>query len=182
MKRLKTKQFFCILFSALFIAGLFPVRSGHAASFPLPLELTQIAAQLSGPEAIAGYMWKNFRVESDQKNFGREEYWQSPQELLQNRRGDCEDFARFAYELLRAQGRKAWLISLYGRGGYGHTVCIFSEDGFYHVIDGSEVKRSKAKTLSKVFGKIYPFWQKAAMVKPLAGSPRAVIIKEFKKA
>ncbi len=179
MKKFTTIAVFSFCF---LLCGVSKTPAVQASAIPFPQLFLQVATSLSNPESIAKYMWKNFRVESDQNQFGQEERWQSPDELLNNQRGDCEDFARFAYEILKLNGTNAWLVSIYGRGGYGHTVCIFSENGLYHAIDGTDVKRFKAKSLTEVFGKIYPFWQKAALVKALPSGSRAVILKEFHKS
>jgi len=176
MKKSITKGIVPLL---LLTAGFLGSLTAQAAVIPFPQAFQQVAVSLSNPESIAHYMWKNFSVESDQTQFGQEEKWQSPEELLINRRGDCEDFARFAYEILKSNGTKAWLVSIYGRG-YGHTIVVFQEKGFYHAIDGTEVKRFNAKSLLQVFEKIYPFWQKAALVKAQSNGPHAVILKEFR--
>ncbi len=155
------------------------LHSGEAAVLPFQNVLSGLAASLSSPDTLARYMWKNFSVESDQSNFGQEDHWQSPEELLATRKGDCEDFARFAYEILRMNGRKAFMISVYGKGGYGHTVCVFLENGRYNVIDDTEVKRLQARSLTDVFGKIYPQWEKAALVKTSPNSAHGIVLKEF---
>lgn len=164
------------------MSGLAGNSDANANPIAFPQLFKQVATSLSSPESIAKYMWKNFRVESDQNQFGQNERWQSPDELLANQRGDCEDFARFAYEILRANGTKAWLVSIYGRNSYGHTICIFFENGLYHAIDGTDVKRLNGKSLVEVFEKIYPFWQKAALVKALPNGSRAIILKEFTRS
>ena len=169
---------------SIFVLGLFAgsltlMHSGEAAVLPFQNVLHGLAASLSSPDALARYMWRNFSVESDQSNFGQEDHWQSPEELLATRKGDCEDFARFAYEILRMNGRTAFMINIYGRHGYGHTVCVFSENGRYDVIDGTDVKRLQTHSLTDIFGKIYPQWEKAAIVKTAAGTSHGILLKQF---
>ena len=110
------------------------------------LSLRELAGKLQTPDDIAHYLWRNIGFEEDQTQFGQEEYWQSPEELLTTRQGDCEDFANFANELLRMNGYSSFLLNLYG-GSSDHTVCVFKENGKYNVIDGAEVLRFEANDL-----------------------------------
>ena len=125
--------------------------------------LSGAKSNASVPEEIARYMWRHFRYESDQTHFGKEDRWQSPEELLASRQGDCEDFALFAREILKSQGIKAFIVNVYGRG-FGHSVCVFQKGGRYHVIDGSSSQAYDATDLKEIFAWVYPFWNKAAIV------------------
>lgn len=140
-----------------------------AEASPLPLDrgpsFQQLITQLQTPESIAKFLWKNFQFESDQRQFGQSEYWQTPQEFLIRRKGDCEDFAIFAQALLKQNGIQSFLFNVYG-GKFAHTVCVFKENGKYQIIDGSKIIRFNAKNLNDLAFKIYPFWKTAAIVAP----------------
>ena len=157
MKKIKQT----ILALSFIAAFLLPIAGSEAQAAPA---FSAVAQTLNSPEDIAKYIWKNFRVESDQAQFGREDHWQTPDELLKNRKGDCEDFSRFAYEILKKNGISAFMINVYGKK-YAHTVCVFKENGKYHILDGTDVKRTNAKSLNEVFEKIYPFWDTGAIVR-----------------
>lgn len=45
-----------------------------------------------------------FTYAEDQRQFGKEDYWVSPAEMLASRQGDCEDWAIFSYISLRHMG------------------------------------------------------------------------------
>lgn len=47
---------------------------------------------------------QHYTYAEDQLQFGKEDYWTSPAELLASRRGDCEDWAIFNYISLRHMG------------------------------------------------------------------------------
>ena len=49
-------------------------------------------------------MWRLFLFESDQNQFGENEHWQSPEEFMQTGKGDCEDFALWAWRKLAELG------------------------------------------------------------------------------
>ena len=142
------------------------------------LSLQNIASQLQSPEDIAHYMWRHFLFESDQNQFGENEHWQSPEEFMQTGKGDCEDFAIFANEILKLKGKKSFLLNVYGNR-FAHTVCVFEENGKYNVIDGSRVIRFEAESLDKLTGKIYPFWKNAAIVKPSEKSNQGRVLSKF---
>ncbi len=130
------------------------------------LSLADVAHQLKTPENIAHYLWRNFVFENDWRLFGREEYRQSPEEFLSNKRGDCEDFANMAYQLLRLNGFEAFLMNIYG-DRFAHTVCIFKMNGNYQAIDGSDLKQVTAKNLNELANKIRPFGKTATVGIPL---------------
>lgn len=153
---------------------------GSAQIFEQRALLGDLASSLKTPEAIAHFMWRHFIFESDRNHFGREDYWQSPEELFLTRRGDCEDFALFAHELLKRNGIPSFLLSLYGKG-LGHTVCIFKENGRYRAIDEVRLLRYGSPDLLKLFSEIYPFWQHAAVVDYSAITHQGKILKQFIK-
>lgn len=132
------------------------------------LSLAELARQLRTPESIANYLWRNFIFESDWRVFGKEEYRQSPEEFLSNRRGDCEDFANMAYQLLRLNGYEAFLLNIYG-DRLAHTICIFKVGGEYQAIDGSALKQVAAKSLNELVHKIRPSGKEARIGIPLKG-------------
>jgi hypothetical protein len=56
-----------------------------------------------GFDDIRGWVADNIAYESDEKRCGRD-YWQTPEETLSYRTGDCEDFSILLCSLLRAYG------------------------------------------------------------------------------
>jgi len=56
-----------------------------------------------GFDDIRGWVADNIAYESDEERWGRD-YWQTPEETLSCRTGDCEDFSILLCSLLRAYG------------------------------------------------------------------------------
>ncbi|MCB9800267.1 MAG: transglutaminase-like cysteine peptidase [Candidatus Omnitrophica bacterium] len=174
------KKYHTIFFLFVFlISTIFPFQSANAQTIT-PGYFHQLADELKTPDQIARYMWKNFTVESDQRQFGQEEYWQSPDQMLETKRGDCEDFAMFAAEMLKKNGFSSFLINVYG-DRYAHTVAVFKENGVYHVIDGTDVKRYNAQSLDELFSKLYPFWKKGAIVTASHKTHRGQVLKMIER-
>ncbi len=152
-----------IAISVVLVSLVLVSADANAQFFSRTLSFRDLSTELKTPEAVAHYMWKNFVFERDQRQFGVEEYWQSPEKMLVSGKGDCEDFALFAAKILKTNGLHAFVFNIYGNG-YGHSVCLVLENGNYSVIDGDRVIPTGTKNLREVAYQIYPFWTKAAVV------------------
>lgn len=121
--------------------------------------LQSLAAQYSTPKAIAQFLHRSFTFQRDEDLFGQAEYWQTPQEFLARRAGDCEDYALLATALLTRNGIEAHVFSLFGDGGYAHTVCVFRDaQGRYNVINQDQLRNYRAKNLDALACQMYPAW------------------------
>ena len=132
----------------------------------------------ASPELIASYLWHHFEYETDQRNFGREEYWQSAKEFVASRKGDCEDFALFASAVLRINGIKSFLFNVYSDRS-SHTVTVFEDEGKFSVIDGTKVRRFRAETFEALLMKMNPFWKEGAIVALSSNLHEGRILKQF---
>ena len=159
----------------------YPLQVAEAQNHAGPLlSPSPLAAELTTPEQIAKYMWRHFSFEHDRTHFGKEEYWQTPEEMLTNRKGDCEDFALFAQAVLKRSGIKAFLLNIYGHR-FSHTICVFLDNGKYSAIDGTDVKRYETDDLYELMNEIYPNWQTGAIVGRSPKSNKGRILKRFEK-
>ena len=102
-----------------------------------------VVSKLDTIEKLHDYMIKNIRYVSDEKD-----YWQVPEETLIRCAGDCEDFARFAIDVLvRVQKidnvRWIFYVGYYRVNGKnirkGHAVCVFPEDEHYNVFSNDSL-------------------------------------------
>jgi len=67
---------------------------------------------------------------SDQEQFGEEDYWQPPEQFEETKRGDCEDYALWAWrQLLQMNYPARFLMGAAGRYGEGHAWVTFEKDG-----------------------------------------------------
>ena len=70
------------------------------------------------------------RVVSDKELFGKEDYWQPPEEFEKRKAGDCEDFSLWTWRQLLAMGLDARVVfGRAGRYGIGHAWVMFFQDG-----------------------------------------------------
>ena len=146
-------------------AGLLMVFVG--AGFPSPVNsepagsgwnLESVARTYPTPEALAAFLHQHLHFVDDAVSLGVADYWQTPEESLKRGEGDCEDYALLAQEVLRRQGLEAFAFSLYGQGGYAHTVCVFRDGPFYHAINQDRVLRVQARSLEELSGLLYRGW------------------------
>lgn len=116
------------------------------------------------PKELSKFLKKNFKFVSDQKLFGVEDYWQTPEEFWKNKKGDCEDYALFTKAVLEKLGYEAYTISLYS-GGYAHTVTIYSDQGRFNVFNEDRVYRYAAANMEQAITRIFPQWTWAAIAR-----------------
>lgn len=98
---------------------------------------------LSGPlthrfediEALRTFL-SRCRYVSDQDQFGKADYWLPPEEFEQRRRGDCEDFALYAWRQLMDMGfQSRFVVGAAGRYGAGHAWVTFQRDGRLYLLE-----------------------------------------------
>jgi hypothetical protein len=84
------------------------------------------------------------RYVSDPQLFHERDYWQHPRTFEQLKRGDCEDFALWAWRKLVELGYDADLV--FGRcapldpSGSGHAWVIFRREGVTHVMEPADAR------------------------------------------
>jgi hypothetical protein len=87
-----------------------------------PYELSQV-----GFDNIRDWVAANIEYKTDEEQWGVDEYWQTPEETLSLRTGDCEDFAILLCTLLRAYGideERVYVAIGVDNKGYGHAFLI----------------------------------------------------------
>jgi len=99
---------------------------------------------LKSPEQLQMFL-QNCVYASDFEQFGKIEYYQTPNEFFYNRKGDCEDFAYFsAYVFLRKHWAfRSWVVFVTLRNGGGvHAVAVVRNETGYVAIDYSYISES----------------------------------------
>lgn len=73
---------------------------------------------------------------SDAEQFGREDYWQPPEEFEKNKKGDCEDFALWSWrQLLEMKYPARFVIGRATRYGDGHAWVTFEKEGKHFLLE-----------------------------------------------
>jgi len=139
------------------------------AQLPAPIvsrpdRLSLLAQQLQSPESLSRYMKKNFTYRSDSRNYGKDEFWQSAEEMMEQKVGDCEDYAAFAKAILDRLGFETTIISVYWATN-AHTVVVFKTDGKLGYFDLHKLKTSRANSVADLAGDIHGGWDYAALMR-----------------
>ena len=157
---LSMNRYACIqvLASVMAFCLFLPVASFGDPQDPEALALEKTLTELKSPEAVTKFMHEKFRIVEDSALFGKDDYWQSPEEFLSRRAGDCEDFALFAQSALTRIGFESYVISLYAPAGYAHTVTLFKQDGVYNIINDGRLYRYGTLTPEEALTRVRPDW------------------------
>ena len=76
------------------------------------------------------------RAVSDKEQFGKDEYWQPPEDFEKSRRGDCEDFSLWTWREFLAMGYDArFVVGRHGRYRVGHAWVTFKKDGKWYLVE-----------------------------------------------
>lgn len=95
-------------------------------------------------EGYADWLEQNVKYLKDENG----DNWASPEETLQRKSGDCEDYAFLNAAVLEMLGYQpeVWAVR---RPGRCHAICIFKEKGYYGWIDNCQLKRTSISSLSE---------------------------------
>jgi hypothetical protein len=105
-------------------------RKGPHPTFPMGRYVSQpLAVQCKTVEDIRQFL-RGCRGVSDKELFGKEDYWQPPEEFEKRKAGDCEDFSLWTWRQLLGLGLDARVVfGKHGRYGIGHAWVMYFRDG-----------------------------------------------------
>jgi hypothetical protein len=111
-------------------------HSGFRPTFPIGRFLTQ-PLKHSCPDLLE---LRNFLTHckyiSDEEQFGERDYWQAPEQFEESKKGDCEDFALWAWRQLLQMGYEArFVVGRASRYGDGHAWVTFQKDNKFFLLE-----------------------------------------------
>jgi hypothetical protein len=114
----------------------FDRRRGPQPTFPLGRYVTHpLAVKCDSIDDVRLFLG-GCKYVSDKELFGKDEYWQPPEEFEKRKKGDCEDFAFWTWRQLMSMGYETRIV--FGRtGSYGpgHAWVQLIEDGRCYVVE-----------------------------------------------
>ena len=113
---------------------------------------------LKSPQVISQWLKNNIVYEKDVFSHSSDDYWQTPEETVTLKTGDCEDFAFLAQALLRKINIYSTVLSMQYKKGRGHAICIFTNKGYYNFFDNAYLCTSKKISKRDLIEKAYPNW------------------------
>jgi hypothetical protein len=145
----------------------FAVMAIAAAMLALPALASQGVDEavtcVRSPEDIARFFSREFRYAMTLPDRVR-----SPEEMLETRSGDCEDFAILASEMLTRMGVENQVIIIKFSGlRIMHAICAWKgDDGFCNFISNQEFQRTGQRTVEAAVRKFYPDCAGMAVIDP----------------
>jgi len=105
-------------------------RKGPHPTFPMGRYVSQpLTVRCDTLEDVRQFL-RTCRGVSDKELFGKEDYWQPPEEFEKRKAGDCEDFSLWTWRQLLSMGLDARVVfGRHGRYGIGHAWVMFFQDG-----------------------------------------------------
>lgn len=112
------------------------------------------------PNELAEWLGKDFRY-----CLTFPDRWQTPEETMEVRSGDCEDFAALASYVLDRIGVSNGILVINFKGtDLGHVVCIWKEtDGSFSYISNRKLYRTGETDIKKAIERYYPEWESAIL-------------------
>jgi len=141
---LVTRIIVLVFFITLLLAG---------TSFAQTSAIAGAISSIRTPEALACWLSNNFRYE-----LKLTDAWQTPEETMKLKKGDCDDFALLAQAVLKGLGIKSDVVIIKFRGlNVLHAVCIWKDKaGSYNFISNCELTRTGKADIQQAIAKFYP--------------------------
>jgi hypothetical protein len=114
----------------------FSRRKSPHPTFPIGRYVSQpLTIQCSNISELRKFLARCKYV-SDKELFGKEDYWQPPEDFEKRKKGDCEDFALWTWRQLLAMGYDARFIGgSAGRYGSGHAWVEYLSEGKWYLLE-----------------------------------------------
>ena len=162
--RIGSALFFSIFFLKIPLASALeetlPVRSfqirqerlasnGVLVSRPQSLDLKIVDLvrnnHIQSLEDYAQWLKNHIHYQKD----GAKDIWAAPEQTLQDKTADCEDFTFLTASVLQVLGYQPRFIALMSKNG-GHAICIFKANDYYAWFDNTKLIKTQAKTVEEL--------------------------------
>jgi hypothetical protein len=118
------------------VAHPFDHRRGFHPSFPMGRYISHpLTVKCASMQDIRAFL-ASCEYVSDKELFGKEDFWQPPDEFERNKKGDCEDFALWTWRQLLGLGYDARFVGgSYGLYGRGHAWVEYFQEGKCYIVE-----------------------------------------------
>ena len=118
--------------------------------------LESASSLIHTPHELGVWLASEFRYQGEIPD-----YWQSAEETLNLKTGDCEDFAILAQAVLKNLGTDSDIMVIKFRGlKQTHAICMFKINGFYSFISNRKLIATKQTLIREAVQEKYPDWEK----------------------
>jgi hypothetical protein len=118
------------------VARPFDRKHGPQPTFPLGrYAQSPLSTKCTSLEEVRRFLC-SCKTISDKEQFGKDDYWQPPDQFERTRQGDCDDFAFWTWRQLLHLGYEARVVfGQAGRYGVGHAWVEFCRDGKWFLVE-----------------------------------------------
>jgi len=115
------------------------------------------------PLSLTVWLRRNFKYKRDIPGG----YWQTPEETLTLKTGDCEDFAFLTSYILEDLGYETRVIWIYKKlrkdekkngKHYSHAICVFKSEDGYRYFSNQWLHNRPRKTFLHIINYERPYW------------------------
>lgn len=120
-------------------------------------ELENIPSSITTPQALSNWLSTEFTYRTEFPD-----RWQTPQETLSSKEGDCEDFAALVSAFLdQSKTPNNIVVVRFRQLKTGHAICAWrTGSGYYNFISGRQIYRTDKKCVEEAVEEYYPDWEK----------------------
>ena len=117
---------------------------------------------INSPITLEQWLLNEFEYENDEQ-----EIWKSPKQMIQDKAGDCEDFAFLASKILSNLGYKTYVIAFLESEtpDVGHAICLIKHNGKYTYFSNYwYISKNSQNTIEEVLNSHYSTWTKYSFI------------------
>ncbi len=168
----------------------FERRRGFHSTFPFGRYVSQPLSVKCNTIADVRRFLADCKYVSDKEQFGKDDYWQPPEEFEKRKKGDCEDFALWTWRQLLSLGYEArFVVGSCGKYGSGHAWVEYFQDGKCYLVESLASRVGTLPRLSTVGylpqfsvswdGKIVKYFSHAKPDRPLGVRAVAPLVPDY---
>jgi len=119
--------------------------------------LTGIPETINTPEALTSWLKNEFRYRMEIID-----EWQTPEETISFREGDCEDFAVLVSSILAGMGIQGDIAIVEFSGlDISHAICMWKDkNGTYNFTSNKTLYRTREEDIASAIQTYYPDWSR----------------------
>jgi len=138
------------------IISLVVIASLQFPCFAQSQHVEQAPSSMRTPQDIARWLSRNFTYEMEWPDT-----WQSSDEMVRSKKGDCEDFAVLSQALLARLGIKSDIVIIRFKDlKVAHAICIWKYGQYYSFMSTRQLYETNATSIEEAVEKYFPDWQK----------------------
>ena len=122
------------------------------------------------PTDLGNWLKSNFTYKDE-----IEDYWQSSEETVKLKTGDCDDLMILSDKILTDLGYDSTKLAIYFSEGSGHGVTLLKIDGYYTLFSNTQYLSKKFKSFGVMLNYYFPTWNKVYVI---IGKKKGILIGE----